>query len=74
MLKRRYGMRLISTVLAKITFVNPRKRGEKSRQVLQEIKVLKYTLSSKSKHLIEVTLVHKKEQNSPKEQGSALNM
>jgi len=54
------------TALAKITFVKPRKRGEKSRQVLQEIKVLKYTLSSKSKHPVEVTLVQAKEHNPPK--------
>jgi hypothetical protein len=52
--------------LAKITFLKPRKRGEKSRQVLQEVKVLKYTLSPKSKHPISVTLVQAKEINPPK--------
>ena len=53
-------------VLTKITFVKPRKRGEKARTILQEVKVLRYTLSPKGKSPVEMTLVQAKEMNPPK--------
>jgi hypothetical protein len=53
--------------LSKITFIKPRKKGEKSRKIIQEIKVLRYTLSPKGKTAIEMTLVQAKEINPPKE-------
>ena len=34
--------------LATLTFVKPRKRGEKARKVHQAIKVLRYTLAAKT--------------------------
>jgi len=49
-----------------ITFVKPRKRGEKARQVLQEIKIFRYTLAAKSAQPIPITLVQAKEVNPPK--------
>ncbi|MCK5904547.1 MAG: IS4 family transposase [Gammaproteobacteria bacterium] len=52
--------------LAKITFIKPRKRGEKARKTLQEVKVLRYTLAPKGKTPIEMTLVQAKEINPPK--------
>jgi hypothetical protein len=54
------------TVLAKITFIKPRKKGAKARQIQQEIKVLRYTLSKKSQCPVEVTLVQAKEINPPR--------
>lgn len=53
-------------VLSKITFIKPRKKGEKSRKIIQEIKVLRYTLHPKGKTAIEMTLVQAKEINPPK--------
>jgi hypothetical protein len=49
-----------------ITFTKPRKKGEKPRKVVQEIKVLSYTLRPKSKHPMELTLVQAKELHPPK--------
>jgi hypothetical protein len=54
------------TVLAKITFIRPRKRGTKARSIQQEIKVLRCTLSPKSRCPVEVTLIQAKEINPPK--------
>ena len=53
-------------VLAKITFIKPRKKGQKARHIQQEIKVLRCTLSPKSPCPVEVTLVYAKEINPPK--------
>ena len=53
------------SVLTKITFTKPRKQGEKPRKVIQEIKVLRYTLRPKSKQPMELTLVQAKEINPP---------
>lgn len=52
--------------LTKITFIKPRKRGEKARNILQEVKVLRYTLSPKGKTPVEMTLVQAREMNPPK--------
>jgi len=54
------------SVLAKLTFVKPRKKGQKARNIQQEIKVLRYTLAAKSQCPVEVTLVQAKEINPPK--------
>ena len=54
-------------VLAKITFIKPRKKGQKARPIQQEIKVLRCTLSPKSACPVEVTLVYAKEINRQKE-------
>ncbi|QQZ30208.1 IS4 family transposase [Thiothrix subterranea] len=51
--------------LTRITFTKPRKQGEKPRKVVQEIKVLRYTLRPKSKHPMLLTLVQAKEINPP---------
>ena len=51
--------------LTRITFTKPRKQGEKARKVVQEIKVLRYTLRPKSKHPMLLTLVQAKEINPP---------
>ncbi len=48
-----------------ITFTKPRKKGEKPRKVVQEIKVLRYTLRPKSKQPMELTLVQAKELHAP---------
>lgn len=48
-----------------ITFTKPRKKGEKSRKVIQEIKVLRYTLRPKSKQPMVLTLVQAKELHPP---------
>ena len=53
------------SVLTCITFTKPRKPGEKSRKVIQEIKTLRYTLRPKSKHPMTLTLVQAKEINPP---------
>lgn len=52
-------------VMSRISFIKPRKKGEKSRQVQQEIKVLRCTFPCKGKEGIEVTLVQAKEINPP---------
>ena len=52
-------------VLSQVSFIKPRKKGEKARRVQQEIKVLRCTLPSKGKEGIEVTLVQAKEVNPP---------
>lgn len=49
-----------------ITFTKPRKKGEKSRKVQQEVKVLRYSLPVKGKRSVPVTLVQAKEINPPK--------
>lgn len=49
-----------------ISFVKPRQQGKKSRQVFQEVKVLRYTLTRKGKPPIAMTLVQAKEINPPK--------
>lgn len=51
--------------LTRITFTKPRKRGEKSRKVVQAIKVVRYTLRPNSKQPMELTLVQAKEMNPP---------
>lgn len=56
-------------VMSRVRFIKPRKKGEKSRQVKQEIKVLRCTFPVKGKEGIEVTLVQAKEVNPP--QGKA---
>ena len=48
-------------VTSRVSFIKPRKKGEKSRQVHQEIKVLRSTFPVKGKEGIEVTLVQAKE-------------
>ena len=48
-----------------ISFIKPRKKGEKPRQIQQEIKVLRCTFPVKGKEGIEVTLVQAKEINPP---------
>jgi hypothetical protein len=53
-------------VMSRISFIKPRKKGEKLRQVQQEIKVLRCTLPVRGKEGIEVTLVQAKEVNPPK--------
>jgi hypothetical protein len=53
-------------VMSRISFIKPRRKGEKSRQVQQEIKVLRCTFPHKGKEGIEVTLVQAKEMNPPK--------
>ena len=53
-------------VMSRISFTKPRKKGEKARQVQQEIKVLRCTLPAKGKEGVEVTLVQAKEINPPK--------
>jgi len=52
-------------VMSRISFIKPRKKGEKARQVQQEIKVLRCTLPVKGEEKIEVTLVQAKEINPP---------
>jgi len=52
-------------VMSRISFIKPRKKGEKSRQVQQEIKVLRCIFPIKGKEGIEVTLVQAKEINPP---------
>ncbi len=52
-------------VMSRISFIKPRKKGEKSRQLQQEIKVLRCTFPRKGKDGIEVTLVQAKEMNPP---------
>jgi len=52
-------------VMSRISLIKPRKKGEKSRQVQQEIKVLRCTFPRKGKDGIEVTLVQAKEVNPP---------
>ena len=54
------------SVLTRITFTKPRKKGEKSRKVIQEIKTLRYKLRPKSKQPIDLTLVQAREINPPK--------
>ena len=51
--------------LTRITFTKPRKRGQQSRQVIQAIKVLRYTLRPKSKDPMVLTLLQAKEVNPP---------
>lgn len=51
--------------LTRITFTKPRKRGEKSRKVIQAINVLRYTLRPKSKQPMTLTLVQAKEISPP---------
>jgi hypothetical protein len=51
--------------LVRITFTKPRKRGEPPRKVVQEIKVLRYTLRPKSKNPMVLTLVQAKEIHPP---------
>jgi len=53
-------------IISRVSFIKPRKKGEKSRQVQQEIKVLRCTFPVKGKEGIEVTLVQAKEINPPK--------
>jgi len=53
-------------VMSRVSFIKPRKKGEKSRQVQQEIKVLRCTFPVKGKDGVEVTLVQAKEINPPK--------
>jgi len=53
-------------VTSRVSFIKSRKKGEKSRQVYQEIKVLRCTFPVKGKEGIEVTLVQAKEINPPK--------
>jgi len=53
-------------VLSRISFTKPRRKGEKSRRIQQEIKVLRSTFPIKGKAGIEVTLVQAKEINPPK--------
>ena len=53
-------------VMGGISFIKPRKKGEKSRQIQQEIKVLRCTFPVKGKEGIDVTLVQAKEINPPK--------
>lgn len=50
-------------VMSRVSFIKPRKKGEKSRQIQQEIKVLRCTFPVKGKEGIEVTLVQAKEIN-----------
>ncbi len=45
-------------VMSRISFIKPRKKGEKSRQVQQEIKVLRCTFPVKGKEGIEKSLNH----------------
>ncbi len=52
-------------VMSRISFIKPRKKGKKSRQVQQKIKVLRCTFPRKEKDGIEVTLVQAKEMNPP---------
>jgi hypothetical protein len=52
-------------VMSRISFIKPSKKGEKSRQVQQEVKVLRCTFPRKGKDGIEVTLVQAKEMNPP---------
>ena len=51
--------------IASIRFTKSRKKGEKARQVCQEIKVLSCCLHSRSKTPVQVTLVQAKEINPP---------
>jgi len=53
-------------VMNRVSFIKPRKKGQKSRQVQQEIKVLRCTFPVKGKEGIEVTLVQAKEINPPR--------
>jgi hypothetical protein len=53
-------------VLTQLTFYKPRKRGEKSRQVVQDIKVHRCTFAAQSACPINVTLVQAKEAHPPK--------
>jgi len=52
-------------VMSRVSFIKPRKKGEKSREVQQEIKVLRCTFPVKGKEGIEITLVQAKEINPP---------
>lgn len=52
-------------VVCGIAFTKPRKKGEKPRKVIQEIKVLRYTLRPKSKQPMVLTLVQAKELHPP---------
>jgi len=52
--------------MSRVSFIKPRKKGEKSRRVQQEIKVLRCTFPVKGKEGIEVTLVQAKEINPPR--------
>jgi len=53
-------------VMSRISFIKPRKKGEKSRQIQQELKVLRCTFPVRGKEGIAVTLVQAKEVNPPK--------
>jgi IS4 transposase len=52
--------------MSRISFIKPRKKGEKSRQIEQEIKILHCTFPVKEKDGVKVTLVQAKKVNPPK--------
>jgi IS4 transposase len=52
-------------IMKRISLIKPRKKGEKSRQIQQAIKVLRCTFPRKGKDGIEITRVQAKEMNPP---------